>query len=224
MVANYFNTSLNGNVTYRYFDDTYRAFVTLFDLFTEKNWEVAVAFEALKDSYWTRVYFLVYRSFSIIMFAYITALILHTFLLKTRYKEKTDKEEGEVLVETTRIVLNRDEVKFLNSINETQGLVPDSTLIMANCDHLEFEGINFIVADELHQALNEENIREWIEQENFFSNINEKSGVVDRLKKSMKIGIKRKSKSNSSQISRIENERKAEVPDPEIKVETPPDD
>ena len=45
------------------------------------------------------------------MTAYITAVILHTFLLKARYKEKEGKEVGEVLVDSKRIVLNRDEVK-----------------------------------------------------------------------------------------------------------------
>ena len=194
--------------------------MTLFELFVEQNWELAIAMETLVGQ-WSRVYFMVYQSFSIIMFGYITAVILHTFLLKTRYKEKTEKEVGDVLVDTTRIVLSRDEVKFLNSINKTRGMLPDPTLIMTNCGHLEFEGINFIVTDELHQVLNEEQILDWIEHENFFNDSNRKKGVVSFLRKS--IGSKSKKNTGNSRTRKgEENERGSRDPEPEIVIETSP--
>ena len=192
--------------------------MTLFALFLERNWEFAVATEVLSGNPWSRVFFMLYQIWSIIMFAYITAVILHTFLLKTRYKEKENKEVGEVLVDSKRIVLNRDEVNFLNSINEARGSLPDPTLIMTNCASLEFEGINFIVTDELHQSLNEEQIKDWIDHENFFDESNKKKGVVvNFLKKSLRSkSIKKKHEK--------ENERGSNVPEPEIIIETPPND
>ena len=160
---------------------------------------------------------MVYQIFSIIMFAYITALILHAFVLKTRYKEKTEKEVGDVLVDTTRIVLNKDEVKFLNLINDQSGILPDPTLIMTNCEHLEFEGINFVVTDELHHVLNEELIKDWIEHENFFDDSNKKKGVVSYLKKSMRSKSKRKTKTDVS-----EKIQESNINEPEIVIEVPP--
>ena len=152
------------------------------------------------------------------MTAYITAVILHTFLLKARYKEKEGKEVGEVLVDSKRIVLNRDEVKFLNSINEARGILPDPTLIMTNCASLEFEGINFIVADELHHSLNEEAIKDWIDHENFFDESNKKKGVVvSFLRKSLHSKSIRKKQEKK-------NEGGSKVPEPEIIIEVPPND
>ena len=60
----------------------------LFELFLERTWEFAVATEAITGNKWYRVYFTLYQSWSIIMTAYITAVILHTFLLKARYNSK----------------------------------------------------------------------------------------------------------------------------------------
>ena len=190
--------------------------MTLFDLFVEKNWELAIAMETLAGSRWCRGYFMVYQIFSIVMFAYITALILHAFVLKTRYKEKTEKEVGDVLVDTTRIVLNKDEVKFLNLINDTRGILPDPTLIMTSCEHLEFEGINFVVTDELHHVLNEEHIKDWIEHENFFNDSNNKKGVVSMFKKSMR------SKSRKSKNDALEKRQESKITEPEIVIEAPP--
>ena len=192
--------------------------MTLFALFLERNWEFAVATEKLSGNHWSRMFFMLYQSWSIIMFAYITSVILHTFLLKTRYKEKENKEVGEVLVDSKRIVLNRDEVKFLNSLNAARGILPDPTLIMTNCATLEFEGINFIVADELHQALNEEDIKDWIDHENFFNESNKTKGVVvNFLRKSLRSkSIKKKHEK--------ENEGGSNVPGPEIIIETPAND
>lgn len=160
---------------------------------------------------------MVYQIFSIVMFSYITALILHAFLLKTRYAEKTEKEVGDVLVDTTRVVLNKDEVKFLNQINATRGILPDPTLIMTNCEHLEFEGINFIVTDELHHVLNEEHIKDWIEHENFFNDSNKKKGVVSIFRKSMRSKSKRKNKNDS-----LEKRQESNIAEPEIVIEAPP--
>ena len=84
MVANYYNTAINGNLTYTHFGCKFDAFVTLFELFVERNWEFAIAVESIGGNKWYRVYFMLYHIFSIIMFAYITAIILHAFLLKTR--------------------------------------------------------------------------------------------------------------------------------------------
>ena len=84
MVANYYNTAINGNLTYTHFECKFDAFVTLFELFVERNWEFAIAVESIAGNKWYRVYFMLYHIFSIIMFAYTTAIILHAFLLKTR--------------------------------------------------------------------------------------------------------------------------------------------
>ena len=120
---------------------------------------------------------------------------------------------GDVLVDTTRIVLNRDEVKFLNDLNNIRGILPDPTLIMTNSEHLEFEGINNIFTDELHHVLNEEHIKDWIEHENFFKDTNTNKGVVQFLRKSM-TNRKSKRESNRQRSNVI-------VTEPEIVVETP---
>ena len=122
---------------------------------------------------------------------------------------------GDVLVDTTRIVLNRDEVKFLNDLNNIRGILPDPTLIMTNCEHLEFEGINNIFTDELHHVLNEEHIKDWIEHENFFKDTNTNKGVVQFLRKSM---TNRKSKRENLGNRQGSN---VIVTEPEIVVETP---
>ena len=122
---------------------------------------------------------------------------------------------GDVLVDTTRIVLNRDEVKFLNDLNNIRGILPDPTLIMTNCEHLEFEGINNIFTDELHHVLNEEHIKDWIEHENFFKDSNTNKGVVQFLRKSM---TNRKSKRENLGNRQGSN---VIVTEPEIVVETP---
>ena len=126
---------------------------------------------------------------------------------KTRYKEKENKEVGEVLVDSKRIVLNKDEVNFLNSINKARGILPDPTLIMTNCASLEFEGINFIVTDELHQSLNEEQIKDWIDHENFFDESNKKKGVVvNFLKKSLRSkSIKKKHEKEKATVRSAPN-------------------
>ena len=122
---------------------------------------------------------------------------------------------GDVLVDTTRIVLNRDEVKFLNDLNNIRGILPDPTLIMTNSEHLEFEGINNIFTDELHHVLNEEHIKDWIEHENFFKDSNTNKGVVQFLRKSM---TNRKSKRENVGNRQGSN---VIVTEPEIVVETP---
>ena len=122
---------------------------------------------------------------------------------------------GDVLVDTTRIVLNKDEVKFLNNLNNIRGILPDPTLIMTNCEHLEFEGINNIFTDELHHVLNEEHIKDWIEHENFFKDSNTNKGVVQFLRKSM---TNRKSKRENVGNRQGSN---VIVTEPEIVVETP---
>ena len=122
---------------------------------------------------------------------------------------------GDVLVDTTRIVLNRDEVKFLNDLNNIRGILPDPTLIMTNCEHLEFEGINNIFTDELHHVLNEEHIKDWIEHENFFKDTNTNKGVVQFLRKSMTNRKSKKENLGNRQGSNVI------VTEPEIVVETP---
>ena len=122
---------------------------------------------------------------------------------------------GDVLVDTTRIVLNRGEVKFLNDLNNIRGILPDPTLIMTNSEHLEFEGINNIFTDELHHVLNEEHIKDWIEHENFFKDSNTNKGVVQFLRKSM---TNRKSKRENVGNRQGSN---VIVTEPEIVVETP---
>ena len=135
-----------------------------------------------------------------------------------RYKEKTEKEVGDVLVDTTRIVLNRDEVKFLNDLNNIRGILPDPTLIMTNSEHLEFEGINNIFTDELHHVLNEEHIKDWIEHENFFKDSNTNKGIVQFLRKSM---TNRRSKESKKEDLGNRQGSNVIVAEPEIVVETP---
>ena len=84
LVSNHYNTAINGNLTFTNFEGKFEAFVTLFELFVARNWEFAIAVEAITGNRWYRVYFLLYHIFAIIMFAYSTAIILHAFLLKNR--------------------------------------------------------------------------------------------------------------------------------------------
>ena len=68
---------------------------------------------------WTRLYFLSFNLISLVVSTIIVAFMLEAFLFKIEYKNKT-KQDG-ILTDVKKVILNKDDVKFLKTLYESDG-------------------------------------------------------------------------------------------------------
>ena len=176
IVETHYNLSLNGDITYKDFDHLYNAYMILFELLTERSWEVPTGY-AEETSKWAWIYFVTFHVVAILIMTYTAAFILHTFILMNKYKQKTKRDDGEVLSTSITLVLNRDEVKFLDAVHDKLGLAKDPTLQSGDqekqVEMVEFHGDNVIVAEELLEDINKDQIAEWMEKSKFLLKLDE---------------------------------------------------
>ena len=176
IVETHYDLSLNGNITYKDFDHLYNAYMILFELLTERSWEVPTGY-AEETSGWAWIYFVTFHIVAILIMTYTAAFILHTFILMNKYKQKTKRDDGEVLSTSITLVLNRDEVKFLDAVHDKLGLAKDPTLQSGDqekqVEMVEFHGDNVIVAEELLEDINRDQIAEWMEKSKFLLKLDE---------------------------------------------------
>ena len=145
-----------------------RAYVTLFELMVVNNWHIIMeGYAQVTGSDWSRIFFMTFYLFTMVVVTIIVAFILEAFLFRIEYKQKMNKDE-EMKQLSEVITLNREEIFFLDSTYEEMGKVGFKEFalesIEPNQDGLEFKGTKRRTKEELQKMMYTEKMTEWLEE------------------------------------------------------------
>jgi len=169
-VAPYYANEGNGTgIGYYYlnnFNTLPNAYVTLFELMVVNNWFIIMeAYASVTGTDWSRVFFMVYYLFTMVVVTIIVTFILEAFLFRIEYKKTMDKDD-EIKKLSTNIALNREEVFFLDSIYEKGGKKGFKDFAIDNVDQtgIEFIGTKGRTKEELQKMMYKEKMLKWQEE------------------------------------------------------------
>merc|ERR1719350_1071795 len=87
-----------------------RAYVTLFELMVVNNWHIIMeGYASVTGSDWSRIFFMSFYLFTMVVVTIIVAFILEAFLFRIEYKQKMSKDE-ELKVLSEEVSLNREDI------------------------------------------------------------------------------------------------------------------
>ena len=166
-VAVYYNTNDTGSgIGYYYlnnFDTLPEAYVTLFELMVVNNWFIIMeAYASVTATEWSRVFFMVYYLFTMVVVTIIVTFILEAFLFRIEYKKTMDKDD-EIKRLSTNIALDREEVFFLDGIYEKGGRKGFKEFAIDTVDQtgIEFIGTKRRTKEELQKMMYKEKMLCW---------------------------------------------------------------
>ena len=169
-VAVYYNTNDTGSgIGYYYlnnFDTLPEAYVTLFELMVVNNWFIIMeAYASVTATEWSRVFFMVYYLFTMVVVTIIVTFILEAFLFRIEYK-KTMHKDDEIKRLSTNIALDREEVFFLDGIYEQGGRKGFKEFAIDTVDQtgIEFIGTKRRTKEELQKMMYKEKMLCWEEE------------------------------------------------------------
>lgn len=101
-VEDFYKFSQNGTSVLGYyylntFENLVTSGITLFELTVVNNWFILMNGYASVASQWSRVYFMAFYVFTMIVLTIVVASVLEAFRFRIQYKRQTSKREGEWL-------------------------------------------------------------------------------------------------------------------------------
>ena len=145
--------STEGGYYLHLFSDLPRAYVTLFELMVVNiDLNIMEGF-AIVVGDWSRIFFMIYYLFNMVVFTNVVTLILESFLLRMKFKQQELINNNKDT--TTLITLNKQELDP-NTILE-EGVDNDQ-------DQIQFEGKKRSNKEDLHSLLYPEMFKEWTEE------------------------------------------------------------
>ena len=150
------------------FQNLPQAYVTMFQLMVVNNWHVIMeAYASVTGSDWSRIFFMSFYLFTMVVVTIIVAFILEAFLFRIEYKQKMNKDE-ELKVLSEEVSLNREEIFFLDNLYDQKGKsgFKEFALESMNQDQneLEFKGVKRRTKEELQKMMYTEKMSEWLEE------------------------------------------------------------
>eukprot|EP00092_Neocalanus_flemingeri_P012722 GFUD01013709.1.p1 GENE.GFUD01013709.1~~GFUD01013709.1.p1 ORF type:complete len:872 (+),score=167.61 GFUD01013709.1:299-2914(+) len=169
-VEPYYNYADNSSgIGYYYlnnFNNLPRAYVTLFELMVVNNWFIIMeGYASVTGTDWSRLYFMGFYLFTMVVVTIIVAFILEAFLFRIQYKQKMNKDE-EIKVLSETIAMDREEVFYLDSIYERGGKSGFKEFAIDNVDQtgIEFIGTKKRTKEELQKMMYKDETVEWLEE------------------------------------------------------------
>jgi len=169
-VAPYYNYADNSSgIGYYYlnnFDTLPNAYVTLFELLVVNNWFIIMeGFASVTSNDWSRVFFMVYYIFTMVVVTIIVAFILEAFLFRIQYK-KTMHKNDEIKKLSATICLNREEVFYLDDVYARGGKKGFKEFAFGDVDQMgiEFVGTKRRTKEELQKMMYKEETKQWLEE------------------------------------------------------------
>ena len=140
----------------------------MFQLMVVNNWHVIMeAYVSVTGSDWSRLFFMSFYLFTMVVVTIIVAFILEAFLFRIEYKQKMSKEE-ELKVLSEEVSLNREDIFFLDSLYDQKGKsgFKGFGLGIMNQDQneLEFKGVKRRTKEELQNMMYTEKMSEWLDE------------------------------------------------------------
>ena len=145
-----------------------RAYVTLFELMVVNNWHIIMeGYASVTGSDWSRLFFMSFYLFTMVVVTIIVAFILEAFLFRIEYKQKMNKDE-ELKILSEMISINREEICFLDSVYEKLGKSGFRDFALEGLDDfgLIFEGTKRRTKQELQKMMYLDKMDEWLEEAN----------------------------------------------------------
>lgn len=108
-VEDFFKYSVNGTTAIGYyylnnFQDLLSSFVTLFELTVVNNWFIIMEAFASVTNQWSRIYFMLFYLFTMVVLTIVVASVLEAFRFRIQYKKQTSKrDEEQMLHEEVRV-------------------------------------------------------------------------------------------------------------------------
>ena len=88
---------LSHDHTIELFHNLPRAYVTLFELMVVNNWHIIMeGYASVSGSDWSRLFFMSFYLFTMVVVTIIVAFILEAFLFRIEYKQKMSKDEESI--------------------------------------------------------------------------------------------------------------------------------
>lgn len=145
-----------------------RAYVTLFELMVVNNWHIIMeGYASVSGSDWSRLFFMSFYLFTMVVVTIIVAFILEAFLFRIEYKQKMNKDD-ELKVLSEEVSLNREEIFFLDSVYDQKGKSGFKEFALESMDQnqneLEFKGVKRRTKEELQKMMYTEKMGEWLEE------------------------------------------------------------
>jgi two pore calcium channel protein 1 len=142
------------------------AYVTLFELMVVNNWFIIMeAYASVTDHQSSRIFFMVYYIFTMVVVTIIVTFILEAFLFRIQYK-KTMHKDDEIKELSTNITLDREEVFKLDEIYAKAGKQGFKEFAVENVDQtgIEFIGTKRRTKEELQKMMYKSDIVQWQEE------------------------------------------------------------
>lgn len=167
-VEPYYNYAENSSgIGYYYLNNFHnlpRAYVTLFELMVVNNWFIIMeGYASVTGTDWSRIYFMSFYLFTMVVVTIIVAFILEAFLFRIQYKQRMNKDE-EIKVLSEIISLDREEVFYLDSIYEKGGKSGFKEFAIDDLDQtgIEFVGTKKRTKEELQKMMYKDETVEWL--------------------------------------------------------------
>ena len=166
-VEPYYNYAENSSgIGYYYlnnFKNLPNAYVTLFELMVVNNWFIIMEGYASTTGDWSRIFFMSFYLFTMVVVTIIVAFILEAFLFRIQYKQRMNKDE-ELKVLSEIISMDKEEVFYLDSIYEKGGKTGFKDFAIDNLDQtgIEFVGTKKRTKEELQKMMYKEETVQWL--------------------------------------------------------------
>jgi len=170
-VEPYYVAAGNNNYTTSYyylnnFHNLPRAYVTLFELMVVNNWFIIMeGYASVSGTDWSRIYFMGFYLFTMVVVTIIVAFILEAFLFRIQYKQRMNKDE-EVKVLSELLVLSREEIVYLDAVYEKAGRngFKEFAAVENGEQLFEFVGTKLRTKEELQKMMYKEETVTWLEE------------------------------------------------------------
>merc|ERR1719369_1530037 len=166
-VEPYYNYAENSSgIGYYYLNNFHnlpRAYVTLFELMVVNNWFIIMEGYASVTGDWSRIFFMSFYLFTMVVVTIIVAFILEAFLFRIQYKQRMNKDE-ELKVLSEIISMDKEEVFYLDSIYEKGGKTGFKDFAIDNLDQtgIEFVGTKKRTKEELQKMMYKDETIQWL--------------------------------------------------------------
>jgi len=163
----------NSGIGYYYlnnFESLPIAGFTLFELTVVNNWFIIMEGFAAVSNDWSRIYFMTFYTFTMVVMTIIVAFILEAFLFRIQYKQKMNKTE-EIKKLSVTVKVTKEELFELDQINTIAGRPSFKELIdeYFKFDEVDEHGVEFCgskrrTKEELQKLMYQEDTKTWMEE------------------------------------------------------------
>jgi len=164
-VEPYYNYNDNSSgIGYYYlnnFESLPAAGVTLFELTVVNNWFIIMEGFAHTTTPWSRIYFMSFYLFTMVVMTIVVAFILEAFLFRIQYKKTMNKEE-EVKTLSVNMQIDREELFMLDQLLLGDRGFRDHLKNDFQGDTLEFTGYKRRTKEELQKLMYRKETDEWL--------------------------------------------------------------